>query len=65
MVILVDLEEGHRFVSNLIDTDHDAIHNGMAVDVCFVEYDTTDGEKLTLPQFLPAGRRRGDEVAVR
>ena len=56
VVILVDLEEGHRFVSNLIDTAHDEIHNGMAVDLCFVEYATTDGETITLPQFLPAGR---------
>lgn len=56
VVILVDLEEGTRIVSNLIDTAHDEIHNGMAVDLCFVEYPSTDGATVVLPQFLPAGR---------
>jgi uncharacterized OB-fold protein len=51
VVILVDLEEGTRIVSNLIDTALYEIHNGMAVDVCFVDH----GD-VVLPQFLPAGR---------
>jgi len=29
----------------------------MAVDLCFVEYATTDGDTIVLPQFLPAGRK--------
>ncbi len=60
VVVLVDLEEGHRLVSNLVDTSPDEIHNGMAVDVCFVECTTTDGGTITLPQFLPAGRTATD-----
>jgi len=59
VVILVDLEEGHRFVSNLVDTPLDEVRNGMAVEVRFVEYPTTDGERIVLPQFVPAG---GGEV---
>ena len=52
VVILVDLEEGTRLVSNLIDAALDDVHNGMAVDLCFVDH----GE-VVLPQFLPAGRK--------
>ena len=52
VVILVDLEEGTRLVSNLIDAALDEVHNGMAVDLVFVHH----GE-VTLPQFLPAGRK--------
>jgi uncharacterized OB-fold protein len=52
VVILVDLEEGTRLVSNLIDAALDEVHNGMAVDLCFVDH----GE-VVLPQFLPAGRQ--------
>ncbi len=52
VVILVDLEEGTRLVSNLIDTALDEVHNGMAVDLVFVDHD-----EVTLPQFLPAGRK--------
>jgi uncharacterized OB-fold protein len=57
VVILVDLEEGTRLVSNLIDTALEEVHNGMAVDLCFVEYPATDDSTVVLPQFLPAGRR--------
>jgi len=56
VVVLVDLEEGTRLVSNLVDTALEEIHNGMAVDLCFVEHPTTDGSTVVLPQFLPAGR---------
>jgi uncharacterized OB-fold protein len=58
VVILVDLEEGTRLVSNLIDTALDEVHDGMAVDLCFVEYPAVDDSTVVLPQFLPAGRER-------
>ena len=51
VVVLVDLEEGTRLVSNLVEVDPDQVHNDMAVEVCFVAYD--DGE-VVLPQFRPA-----------
>jgi hypothetical protein len=55
IVVLLDLEEGTRLVSNLIDTPLDAVETGQAVEVCFVEHDTTDGATVVLPQFRPAG----------
>ena len=48
IVVLVELEEGVRIVSNLREADHDQIRNGMAVELFFVE---ESGVKL--PQFRP------------
>jgi uncharacterized OB-fold protein len=50
IVILVQLDEGTRIVSNLVDTTTDAVTNDMRVEVVFVDYDGT-----ILPQFRPAG----------
>jgi hypothetical protein len=49
IVALVDLEEGTRLVTNLVDVDPSAVRNDMAVTVTFREL---DGVKL--PQFTPA-----------
>ncbi|MEX1217337.1 MAG: zinc ribbon domain-containing protein [Acidimicrobiales bacterium] len=48
IVILVQLDEGTRLVSNLIDTEPtpDQILNDKRVELCFVDYDGT-----VLPQF--------------
>ncbi|MEJ6510826.1 MAG: OB-fold domain-containing protein [Actinomycetota bacterium] len=48
IVILVQLDEGTRIVSNLIDVvpTHDQVLNDKRVEVCFVAYDGT-----VLPQF--------------
>lgn len=51
IVILVELDEGLRFVSNLVDIDMADVCNEMRVELCFR---TIDGVKL--PQFRPAGR---------
>jgi uncharacterized protein len=50
IVALVELEEGHRLVSNLQDVDPAQVVNDMPVEVVFRE---VDGMKL--PQFRPAG----------
>jgi uncharacterized OB-fold protein/acyl dehydratase len=50
IVVLVDLEEGVRFVSNLVDVDPAAVDIGMPVELTFVQ---TDPE-LTLPMFRRA-----------
>ncbi|CAB4594061.1 unannotated protein [freshwater metagenome] len=52
IVILVQLDEGTRIVSNLIDVEptHDQTLNDKRVVVCFVDYDGT-----ILPQFRLAG----------
>ena len=48
VVILVELEEGVRIVSNLREASREQIRNGLPVEVFFVE---EDGVKL--PQFRP------------
>ena len=48
IVVLLDLEEGVRFVSNLVEIELEDVHFGLEVELVFVEY----GEQ-TLPQFRP------------
>jgi uncharacterized OB-fold protein len=54
IVALVDLGEGTRLVTNLVDVDPSAVNNDMAVEVTFRE---VDGVKL--PQFRPAPAQDG------
>jgi uncharacterized OB-fold protein len=49
VVVLVELDEGVRVVSNLVDTDPDDVRNEMPVSLCFRTYGDTK-----LPQFRPA-----------
>ncbi len=49
VVVLVDLDEGVRFVGNLVDTPIDEVVNGMAVALTF-----RDDDGVVLPQFVPA-----------
>ena len=51
IVALIDLEEGTRFVSNLIDVEPNAVSIGLAVEVRFVDVGGT-----VLPQFVPVAR---------
>jgi len=53
IVVLVDLEEGVRLVSNLCDIAPDDVTIGMPVEVFYEQFD--DG--LVLPQFRPAATR--------
>jgi uncharacterized OB-fold protein len=50
VVVLVELEEGVRVVSNLVEAAPDTVRTGMSVAVRFEHFD--DG--LVLPQFVPA-----------
>ena len=50
VVALVELEEGTRLVSNVIDVDPAEVSVGMPVEVSFVAVD----DELTLPLFRPA-----------
>jgi uncharacterized OB-fold protein len=50
VVVLVDLEEGVRFVSNLQGVDPDRVQNDMPVELCFERFES-GGEEFTLPQF--------------
>jgi uncharacterized OB-fold protein len=49
IVVLVDLDEGVRFVANLLDADPADVHNEMNVELYFAEIDG-----VLLPQFRPA-----------
>jgi uncharacterized protein len=48
IVAVIELEEGVRLVSNVIDVEPQAMRNELPVEVCFVE---RDGR--VLPQFRP------------
>ena len=50
IVVLVELEEGPRLVSNLCEIDAADVRNEMPVEVCFRELDG-----VLLPQFRPVG----------
>ena len=49
IVVLLDLEEGVRFISNLVETELAGVRFGMDVELVFVDY----GGQV-LPQFRPA-----------
>lgn len=49
-VVLVELEEGPRMTTNLVDVPHDQIEIGMPVEVVFEPLD----EEITLPLFRRA-----------
>ncbi|HUP71991.1 MAG TPA: OB-fold domain-containing protein [Acidimicrobiales bacterium] len=49
IVVLVDLEEGVRLVSNLQGVAPSEVRNGMAIELCFDDFDG-----VALPQFRPA-----------
>lgn len=50
VVAIVELDEGVRLVSNLVDIALDDVHHGLAVEVTF-----SDLGGFTAPQFRPAG----------
>jgi uncharacterized OB-fold protein len=45
----VELPEGVRMISNVVECDHDKLENGMALEVVFD--DVTD--EITLPKWRP------------
>ena len=49
IVVLVELAEGVRLVSNLVEIAPEEVRNDMTVEACFVDYDG-----VVLPQFRPA-----------
>jgi uncharacterized protein len=57
IVALVELEEGVRLVSNVVDLAIGDVRNEMPVEICFGTYASTDGD-VVLPQFRPAGAAR-------
>jgi len=58
VVVLVQLEEGVRFVANLCDVDIADVQNEMPVELCFLEVDG-----VLLPQFRPQFNPRFDPAS--
>lgn len=54
VVGLIDLDEGVRLVSNIVDVDPAEVSNGQRVEVTFATFDALDGDgDIVLPQFRP------------
>jgi hypothetical protein len=51
IIASVELEEGPRMLSNVVDCDPDDVEIGMAVTVTFLE---TEDEDVAIPVFTPA-----------
>lgn len=51
VVALVELEEGVRIVSNVVDCAREDVRIGMPLEVCWL-----DDDGVVLPQFRPAGK---------
>jgi uncharacterized OB-fold protein len=49
VVAMIDLPEGPRMISNIVECDHDKLENGMELEVVFD--DVTD--EITLPKWRP------------
>jgi uncharacterized OB-fold protein len=54
IVVLVELAEGVRLVSNLCDIDPADVSVGMPVEVFYQTFDGSGSEDLVLHQFRPA-----------
>lgn len=50
VLAMIDLEEGVRMISNIVECDHDALENGMALEVVFDKV----SDDFTLPKWRPA-----------
>lgn len=55
VVVLVELEEGVRLVSNLTGIDPADVRPGMPVEVYYQTFDGAGSEGLVLHQFRPSG----------
>lgn len=49
---IVELPEGVRMISNVVECDHEALHDGMELEVVFDDV----SEEYTLPKWKPVAR---------
>jgi len=49
VVAMIDLEEGVRMLSNIVECDHDKLKNGMELEVVFDDV----SDEFTLPKWRP------------
>lgn len=45
----ITLDEGHRYLANVVECDNDALYRGMPVEVVFEDI----SDEITLPKFTP------------
>jgi hypothetical protein len=57
---VVDLDEGPRMMTNVVDCEFDALEIGMPLEVLFQE----TSEDVTIPVFRPSGAERSDRGAA-
>lgn len=57
VIVLVELEEGVRLISNMVDCDPKELYIGMPVEVVFDDIKDVAGE-LTLYKFRPTGTKQ-------
>ena len=57
---VVDLEEGPRMMTNVVDCEFDALEVGMPLEVLFQE----TAEDVTIPVFRPRRAERADRGAA-
>lgn len=50
VVAMIDLLEGVRMISNIVECDHSKLENGMALEVVFDDV----SDEITLPKWRPA-----------
>ena len=56
IIVVLDLEEGVRFVANLVECTLDDVRFGLPVELIWVEFPSMNGEApQILPQFRPTG----------
>jgi uncharacterized OB-fold protein len=60
IIAAIDLEEGVRIISNIVDCPHDELRIGMPLTVTFEEVSAA----VTLPKFRPAARQGPAETGT-
>lgn len=50
VLAIIDLDEGSRMISNIVECDHDKLKNGMKLEVVFDDV----SPEITLPKWRPA-----------
>ncbi len=58
---LVELDEGVRIVSNIVECERDELLVGMALELCWLDA----ADDVVLPQFRPAGVLKSTDTATR
>lgn len=61
VVAMIDLPEGVRMISNIVECEHDQLVNGMELEVVFDDA----SPEYTLVKWRPAGKKKKKQLAAR